>query len=83
MTIDFGNGFPACSVPCGTAAGGLPVGMQIVGGGLADALVLALHPASRRDPESAANAVLLLARRRFAAARAVADVRSDVDGSST
>jgi aspartyl-tRNA(Asn)/glutamyl-tRNA(Gln) amidotransferase subunit A len=31
---------PACSVPCGFDAGGLPVGLQIVGGRQADAAVL-------------------------------------------
>jgi aspartyl-tRNA(Asn)/glutamyl-tRNA(Gln) amidotransferase subunit A len=31
---------PACSVPCGLTAGGLPMGMQIVGPKYADALVL-------------------------------------------
>jgi aspartyl-tRNA(Asn)/glutamyl-tRNA(Gln) amidotransferase subunit A len=33
-------GFPAASVPCGFTADGLPVGLQIVGGWHADALVL-------------------------------------------
>jgi len=35
-------GVPACSIPCGTAADGLPVGLQIVGSRLADALVLSV-----------------------------------------
>jgi aspartyl-tRNA(Asn)/glutamyl-tRNA(Gln) amidotransferase subunit A len=35
-------GVPACSVPCGLANNGLPVGIQIVGERYSDALVLAL-----------------------------------------
>jgi aspartyl-tRNA(Asn)/glutamyl-tRNA(Gln) amidotransferase subunit A len=35
-------GVPACSVPCGLADNGLPVGIQIVGDRYSDALVLAL-----------------------------------------
>ena len=35
-------GVPACSVPCGLADNGLPVGIQIVGERYSDALVLAL-----------------------------------------
>ena len=35
-------GVPACSVPCGLADNGLPVGLQIVGERYSDALVLAL-----------------------------------------
>ena len=34
------TGFPAASVPCGFTASGLPIGLQIVGGWHADALVL-------------------------------------------
>ena len=34
------TGHPAVSVPCGTTAGGLPIGLQIVGAWHADALVL-------------------------------------------
>jgi aspartyl-tRNA(Asn)/glutamyl-tRNA(Gln) amidotransferase subunit A len=34
------TGQPAATVPCGFSAGGLPVGLQIVGGRYADALVL-------------------------------------------
>jgi aspartyl-tRNA(Asn)/glutamyl-tRNA(Gln) amidotransferase subunit A len=34
------TGYPAVSVPCGWAAGGLPVGLQIIGPRFADALVL-------------------------------------------
>lgn len=34
------TGQPACSVPCGFDAGGLPIGLQIVGARHADALVL-------------------------------------------
>jgi aspartyl-tRNA(Asn)/glutamyl-tRNA(Gln) amidotransferase subunit A len=35
-------GVPACSVPCGLAADGLPVGLQVVGPRMADALVLSV-----------------------------------------
>ena len=31
---------PACAIPCGLTSGGLPIGLQIVGGMFADALVL-------------------------------------------
>jgi aspartyl-tRNA(Asn)/glutamyl-tRNA(Gln) amidotransferase subunit A len=34
-------GLPAASVPCGVTSQGLPIGLQIVGGPRADALVLA------------------------------------------
>ena len=34
------TGYPAATVPCGRTAGGLPVGLQIVGPRFADALVL-------------------------------------------
>jgi len=34
------TGQPAITVPCGVAADGLPVGLQIVGGRFADAMVL-------------------------------------------
>jgi aspartyl-tRNA(Asn)/glutamyl-tRNA(Gln) amidotransferase subunit A len=34
------TGSPAASIPCGVTAEGLPIGLQIVGGHLADALVL-------------------------------------------
>jgi aspartyl-tRNA(Asn)/glutamyl-tRNA(Gln) amidotransferase subunit A len=34
------TGQPAASIPCGLTAGGLPVGLQIVGPRFADALVL-------------------------------------------
>jgi len=52
------TGYPAATVPCGWTAGGLPVGLQIVGPRFADALVLraaaafeALAPwAARRPP---------------------------------
>ena len=55
------SGQPAVSVPAGWTASGLPVGLQIVGRRLEDALVLraaaafeALRPwAARRPPESA------------------------------
>ena len=54
------SGQPAVSVPAGWTASGLPVGLQIVGRRLEDALVLraaaafeALRPwAARRPPES-------------------------------
>jgi aspartyl-tRNA(Asn)/glutamyl-tRNA(Gln) amidotransferase subunit A len=38
-------GFPAISLPCGTTAEGLPIGLQIVGAPFADAIVLALASA--------------------------------------
>ena len=51
------TGQPAASVPCGFTADGLPVGLQIVGARLADALVLraarayeAAHPTTGRRP---------------------------------
>ena len=31
---------PACTIPCGLTASGLPIGMQLVGPMFADALVL-------------------------------------------
>lgn len=57
------SGQPAISVPAGWTAGGLPVGLQIIGRRLEDALVLraaatleALRPwAARRPPEPAAT----------------------------
>ena len=49
---------PACSIPCGLDADGLPIGLQIVGPMFGDALVLraarayeAIHPIPR--PKSA------------------------------
>jgi amidase len=48
-TVPFNvSGQPAISVPCGTTAGGLPVGLQIAGPLGADALVLALAAAFER-----------------------------------
>ena len=51
------TGQPAATVPCGFTADGLPVGLQIVGARLADALVLrtarayeAAHPTTGRRP---------------------------------
>jgi len=45
---------PACTVPCGLTAGGLPIGLQFVGPMFADALVLraarayeSVHPVLR------------------------------------
>jgi aspartyl-tRNA(Asn)/glutamyl-tRNA(Gln) amidotransferase subunit A len=39
---------PACSVPCGLTAGGLPIGLQIVGPMFGDALVLRVARAFER-----------------------------------
>jgi Asp-tRNA(Asn)/Glu-tRNA(Gln) amidotransferase A subunit family amidase len=48
-TVPFNvTGQPALSLPCGRTAGGLPVGLQIVGPPGADALVLALGAALER-----------------------------------
>lgn len=44
-------GVPACSVPCGLADNGLPVGLQIVGERYCDALVLALAATIERMNE--------------------------------
>jgi aspartyl-tRNA(Asn)/glutamyl-tRNA(Gln) amidotransferase subunit A len=35
-------GFPALSMPCGHGAGGLPIGLQIVGRPFEDRMLLAL-----------------------------------------
>jgi Asp-tRNA(Asn)/Glu-tRNA(Gln) amidotransferase A subunit family amidase len=49
-TVPFNvTGQPALSLPCGTTADGLPVGLQIVGPPGADALVLALAAALERS----------------------------------
>jgi amidase len=58
------SGYPAISVPCGTTAGGLPVGLQLVAGWRGDARVLAAAAAfeaafpwaDRRPPLDAAGA---------------------------
>jgi aspartyl-tRNA(Asn)/glutamyl-tRNA(Gln) amidotransferase subunit A len=42
------SGHPACSVPCGLDAEGLPVGLQIVGRRHTDHIVLALAAAFER-----------------------------------
>ena len=58
------TGQPAITVPCGVAADGLPVGLQIVGGRFADAIVLraaaafeAARPWAHRMPSFAATSV--------------------------
>lgn len=38
-------GFPAISLPCGTTAAGLPIGLELIGAPFADGLVLALASA--------------------------------------
>ncbi len=56
------TGLPAISVPCGFGAGGLPVGLQVVGSAMDEATVLAVAHAfeqatpwhTRRPPEPAA-----------------------------
>jgi len=47
------TGLPAIGVPCGFSAGGLPVGLQIVGRRDRDADVLALARAFERATELA------------------------------
>jgi len=42
------SGHPACSVPCGFASGGLPIGMQIVGRPFDEATVLRVADAYQR-----------------------------------
>jgi aspartyl-tRNA(Asn)/glutamyl-tRNA(Gln) amidotransferase subunit A len=42
------SGHPACSVPCGMTAGGLPIGMQIVGRPFDEATVLRVGDAYQR-----------------------------------
>jgi aspartyl-tRNA(Asn)/glutamyl-tRNA(Gln) amidotransferase subunit A len=42
------SGHPACSVPCGITAGGLPIGMQIVGRPFDEATVLRVGDAYQR-----------------------------------
>ncbi|HEV8264183.1 MAG TPA: amidase family protein, partial [Gemmatimonadales bacterium] len=42
------SGHPACSVPCGFTAAGLPIGMQIVGRAFDEATVLRVADAYQR-----------------------------------
>ena len=42
------SGHPACSVPCGFTAGGLPIGMQVVGRPFDEATVLRVADAWQR-----------------------------------
>jgi len=42
------SGHPACAVPCGFTAGGLPIGMQIVGRPFDEATVLRAADAYQR-----------------------------------
>ena len=42
------SGHPACAVPCGYTAGGLPIGMQVVGRPFDEATVLRVADAYQR-----------------------------------